>query len=200
MLKKIIVLVCLLLTLSGTVLAVKNDASFSYKGIKLGDDYQSMTDKIGKPRFDLSKLIAGTMVTYYMYKDDTKIGFDTIHNQVVDIQIGDKNYVDVNGIKIGATPYKMQNVYGKSTRTMLGGKLFYIYVNEKDKQEKLLLQLDPDEGYLTGFRITNLIVDENSDIKTSDADLNQPVNPNDVNTIYMGSKDIDTSRVKTNQS
>jgi hypothetical protein len=134
-----------------------------------------------------------------MYKDDTKIGFDTIHNQVVDIQIGDKNYVDANGIKIGATPYKMQKVYGKSTRTMLGGKLFYIYVNEKDKQEKLLLQLDPDEGYLTGFRITNLIVDENSDIKTSDADLNQPVNPNDVNTIYMGSKDIDTRRVKTNQ-
>ena len=199
MLKKIILLLCLLLMLSGTALAVTDDASFSYKGIKLGDDYQAMTEKIGNPRFDLSKLVAGTMVTYYVYKDDTKIGLDTIQNRVVDMQIGNKNYVDAHGIQIGATPYKMQSIYGKSIKTMLGGKILYIYMNVKNKQEKLLLQLDPDQGYLTGFRITNLIIDENSDIKKSDADLDQPVNPDDVNTIYMGSKDIDTSRVKTSQ-
>jgi len=196
MLKKIGICLFLCLSVLSVVLAAPKAEDFSCQGLYLGDTYEKMTEQFGKPRYQQQKLVQGIMVTYYVYKDDLQIGLDDREKKVVDIQIKNKDYAIRDGIKIGATPYKIQQVYGKNEKKFIAGKAYYIYSRAEKPGERLVLEVEATEGYLQSFRLTSLPLTDDE----ADRDLEIPMNnsSNDVNDLYMKSKDIDTSAVTGN--
>lgn len=194
--KVFIVLVLCLCFVTVTAAAATVAEDFSYKGVALGDSYEKMIKNFGEPLYDKQILSQGTMVTYYTYKDKLQIGIAVKNNSVVDIQIKNDRYEARDGVKLGATAYKLTKVYGKVGRTFINGETYYIYTSEKNRWNRLMLQAEPTDGYLLSIRITSLpITDEEIDEQMED----ELGNKNDLNTIYMGEKDIDTSRVQTNK-
>ena len=45
--------------------------------LKLGDDYNKMIERFGTPRYDQSDYAWGNKLTYYIYKNENKIGINT---------------------------------------------------------------------------------------------------------------------------
>ncbi|MFA6850225.1 MAG: hypothetical protein WCS30_07715 [Selenomonadaceae bacterium] len=194
--KVLIVMVFCLLCATATAAAATIAEDFAYKGVALGDSYEKMIKILGEPLYDKQLLSQGAMVTYYTYKDKLQIGVAVKNNSVVDIQIKSDRYEARDGVKLGATPYKLAKVYGKVKRTFINGETYYIYTSEKNRQNRLMLQAEPTDRYLLSIRITSLpITDAEIDARLED----ELGNKNDLNTIYMGEKDIDTSRVQTNE-
>ena len=194
--KVLIVMVLCLFCATATAAAATIAEDFAYKGIALGDSYEKMIKILGEPLYDNQLLSQGAMVTYYTYKDKLQIGVAVKNNSVVDIQIKSDRYEARDGVKLGATPYKLAKVYGKVERTFINGETYYIYTSEKNRQNRLMLQAEPTARYLLSIRITSLPITE----AEIDARLEDELgNKNDLNTIYMGEKDIDTSRVQTNE-
>lgn len=193
MLRKIGICLFLCLSVFSVVLAAPKAEDFSCRGLYLGDTYQKMTEKFGQPRYQQQKLMQGIMVTYYVYKDDLQIGLDDREKKVVDIQIKNKEYTARDGIRIGATPYKIQQLYGKNEKKFMEGKAYYIYSRAENPRERLVLEVEATEGYLQNFRLTSLpLTDEEAD---RDLEIPMDNSSNDVNDLYMKSKDIDTSAV-----
>lgn len=194
MIKKIMTVLCLCLVFTMTVFASPKTADFSYKGLYLGDSYEKMVQLLGAPRYDMEQLVQGVMVTYYIYPKDTKVALDNRNKKVVDIQTKDKDYVTDDGVKIGATPYKMKQVYGKAEKKFMEGKAYYIYANPNMKSQRLLLQVESTEGYLESFQLTSLPLADEEAVRESDEDTS--VETNDVNAAYINSKEIDMSAIQ----
>lgn len=152
MIKKFVVCFMVLMGFSFHVFAASGN-DFSYQGIKLGDDYDAMVLKLGAPRSDMSRLLEDRLVTYYFYKD-TRLGIDEVSKEIVDIRIADKAYTAENGIRLGATAHKIMKEYGKAVKEKVKGQVYYIYYNEDNPKEKLMLDVSP--GYLEEIRITDL--------------------------------------------
>lgn len=152
MMKKFIVCFLFLMLFSSVVFAASG-SDFSYQGLKLGDDYDTMIQKLGSPRTDISHLLEDRVVTYYFYKD-TRLGIDEVSKKIVDIRIADKAYSAENGVKLGATAHKIMKEYGKVVKEKVKGQVYYIYYNEDNPKEKLMLDVSP--GYLEEIRITDL--------------------------------------------
>lgn len=153
MLKKILSITILCMMMMMQVFAAEK-VDFSYRGVEIGTSYEAMTSKIGQPRMDISHLTDTAVVTYYIYgeNNDTRIGIDETTKSVVDIRISDKSYETEKGVKIGATLYKLNKVYGKGEKERIGGKVYYVY----QQNEKERLMLDISQGYLNEIRITVL--------------------------------------------
>ncbi len=172
---------------------VPTDTVFSCKGLKLGDDYQSMVKSFGNPWYNDDRLVYGRAVTYYIYHDKTQIGIAKKTGQIVDIILADKKYSINKNIRWGATPYKMQSVFGKGEREFVDGKSYFIYSLKADAKKRLLLQLDPMEDYLIGIRFTSLPLtdDEADEAMYND---NDELDDNIIN-----HNEIDTSAVNSSQ-
>lgn len=194
MIKKIMTVLCVCLLSTMTAFANPKTADFSYKGLYLGDSYEKMVQLLGTPRYDMEQLVQGVMVTYYMYPKDTKIALDNRNKKVVDMQTKDKDYATNDGVKIGATPYKMKQVYGKAEKKFMEGKAYYIYENPNMKSQRLLLQIESTEGYLESFQLTSLPLADEAVVRESDEDTS--VETNDVNAAYINSKEIDMSAIQ----
>lgn len=150
--KKIIMMLVGLCCISCLAFAAE-PVDFTYKSIKIGDSYDQMTKALGETSTEIDKVIAGKELTYYIYKD-TRVGIVKADNSIADIRIGDKTYEARNGVKLGATPYKILKEFGKANRQHYYNQICYIYQNPNDAKEKLIL--DITEGYLREIRITNL--------------------------------------------
>lgn len=194
MLKKTLLLLCILCSFSLTAGASAFSAAenFSLQGLQLGDSYEQMLGKFGKPKYNQDRLVHGTMVTYYFYPDDIRVGLDTVNKKVVAIEIHNKNFQTENGVSLGATPYKLQQVYGKNKKEFVEGKAYFVYVKREHPEQRLLLEVDAMEGYLTGFELTSLSEDNSAD----------GVDPGDdgdsatVESLYIRSKEIDMSALQ----
>ena len=151
--KKICSSLLLMMLMAVSVFAAEK-ADFTYKGLQIGDTYEEMTQKIGTPRMDISHVTDNRVVTYYVYGEynDTRIGIDEMTKKVVDMRIGDKKYTTEKDVKIGATPFKLNKVYGQGKKERIGGKVYYIYEGEDSER----LMLDISQGYLAEIRITTL--------------------------------------------
>jgi hypothetical protein len=194
MIKKIVMVLCLCLMCTMTTFANPKMEDFSYKGLYLGDSYERMVQLLGTPRYDMEQLVQGVMVTYYIYPKDTKVALDNRNKKVVDIQVKDKDYATDDGVKIGATPYKMKQVYGKAEKKFMEGKAYYIYENPNMKNQRLLLQVESTEGYLESFELTSLPLADEAVAIENDEDTGSETN--DVNAAYINSKEIDMSAIQ----
>ena len=166
---------------------------FSYNGLALGDDYAKMIERFGTPRYDQQDYLWGNKVTYYVYKNENKIGINTDTGKIVDIIIVDDTYNSGDELKDGTTSFKIEKLFGKAERQFINGEVCYAYKN--DSNERLLLQVEPTDRYLESFRITSLPIElpEDTTQYLPDDATSEAENP------LFGDKQIDTSAVTGNK-
>lgn len=188
-----LLIICLcfsILSMGMTFAPTKNN--FQYNNLTLGDSYEDMIAHFGTPRYDEQNYLWGQKITYYIYKNNNKIGINNDTKKIVDIIIVDDTYNHNDKLKVGMTPYKIEELFGKTDRQLFDGSTCYIYKN--DLNDKLIIQVEPTEKYLESFRITNLPIE-------SPIDPNEYV-PDDVTdeseNPLMNDKEIDISAVTTN--
>ena len=133
-------------------------ADFGSRGILLGETVteEQMTKAFGAPLFDNEISVYGVHVRYYQFRKNIKVGIRMKDNTVCDIVIKDEDYVGRDGVRYGATPYKIEHTYGKCERTLIEGQTWYIYHNEKNPKEKLMLEILAGVYTMQSWRITSL--------------------------------------------
>ncbi len=129
----------------------------SYNNLSIGDNYDDMIKNFGQPRYTESDYMWGQKITYYIYKNNNKIGIDENNNKVVDICIIDDSYERHENLKMGTTPYKIEDIFGKADRQSIEGKICYAYKN--DENIRVILQIEPSDRYLEALRITSLPIE-----------------------------------------
>ena len=159
------VLVLCMCMLSVTALAAKKTGSlqpedFAYKGVALGDDAASLTEKLGEADFDTDIVVLDQTVKAYIYGSDLKIAVDPRNNKVVAILCKDKNYKARDGVTYGSTRAKLLQVYGKGDKLKRDGEMYYVYRNPEDEKQKLMLSLETVNYYVESFLITSLPLTE----------------------------------------
>lgn len=161
---------------------------FSYNGLKLGDSYDRMIERFGTPRYDQPDYAWGNKLTYYVYKNENKIGINSETGKVVDIIIVDDTYNDGDDLKDGTTSFKIEKIFGKTERQFINGEVCYAY---KNGDERIILQVEATDRYLESFRITSLPIEipEDTTQYLPDDATSEEENP------LFGDKEIDTSAV-----
>lgn len=159
------VLVLCMCMLSVTALAAKKNGSlqpedFAYKGVALGDDAASLTEKLGEADFDTDIVVLDQTVKAYIYGSDLKIAVDPRNNKVVAILCKDKDYKARDGVTYGSTKAKLLQVYGKGDKLKRDGEIYYVYRNPEDERQKLMLSLETTNYYVESFLITSLPLTE----------------------------------------
>lgn len=159
------VLVLCMCMLSATALAAKKTGSlqpedFAYKGVALGDNAASLTEKLGEADFDTDIVVLDQTVKAYIYGSDLKIAVDPRNNKVVAILCKDKDYKARDGVTYGSTRAKLLQVYGKGDKLKRDGDIYYVYRNPEDEKQKLMLLLDTVNYYVESFLITSLPLTE----------------------------------------
>ena len=159
------VLVLCMCMLSATALAAQKTGSlqaedFAYKGVALGDDVTSMTEKLGEADFDTDIVVLDQTVKAYIYGSDLKIAVDPRNNKVVAILCKDKDYKARDGVTYGSTRAKLLQVYGKGDKLKRDGEIYYVYRNPEDEKQKLMLSLETTNYYVESFLITSLPLTE----------------------------------------
>ena len=159
------VLVLCMCMLSATALAAKKTGSlqpedFAYKGVALGDDAASLTEKLGEADFDTDIVVLDQTVKAYIYGSDLKIAVDPRNNKVVAILCKDKDYKARDGVTYGSTRAKLLQVYGKGDKLKRDGEMYYVYRNPEDEKQKLMLSLETVNYYVESFLITSLPLTE----------------------------------------
>lgn len=159
------VLVLCMCMLSAAALAAKKTGSlqpedFAYKGVALGDDAASLTEKLGEADFDTDIVVLDQTVKAYIYGSDLKIAVDPRNNKVVAILCKDKDYKAREGVTYGSTRAKLLQVYGKGDKLKRDGEIYYVYRNPEDEKQKLMLSLETTNYYVESFLITSLPLTE----------------------------------------
>lgn len=159
------VLVLCMCMLSAAALAAKKTGSlqpedFAYKGVALGDNAASLTEKLGEADFDTDIVVLDQTVKAYIYGSDLKIAVDPRNNKVVAILCKDKDYKAREGVTYGSTRAKLLQVYGKGDKLKRDGDIYYVYRNPEDEKQKLMLSLDNVNYYVESFLITSLPLTE----------------------------------------
>ena len=159
------VLVLCMCMLSAAALAAKKTGSlqaedFAYKGVALGDDAASLTEKLGEADFDTDIVVLDQSVKAYIYGSNLKIAVDPRNNKVVAILCKDKDYKARDGVTYGSTRAKLLQVYGKGDKLKRDGEIYYVYRNPEDEKQKLMLSLETTNYYVESFLITSLPLTE----------------------------------------
>lgn len=159
------VLVLCMCMLSAAALAAKKTGSlqaedFAYKGVALGDEAASLTEKLGEADFDTDIVVLDQTVKAYIYGSNLKIAVDPRNNKVVAILCKDKDYKAREGVTYGSTRAKLLQVYGKGDKLKRDGEIYYVYRNPEDEKQKLMLSLETTNYYVESFLITSLPLTE----------------------------------------
>ena len=158
----LVICLCIsLLSMGMTFAPTKNKPS--YNNLSIGDNYDQMIKHFGTPRYSEPRLYYGNKkVTYYIYKNNNKIGINDDTKQVIDMIIVDDTYNHNDDLKRGMTPYKIEKLFGKAERQLVDGEVCYLYTTP-DKI-KLIINVEPTDRYLENFRITNLPIELPEDL------------------------------------
>lgn len=125
--------------------------ALDYRGVRLGETREAALEKLGKPRAEIERTVAGRRLVYYFYADD-RVGVDLADGRVADIRIADRKFEAPGGVKLGATAHKIFKEYGKTPKTRAGGQSYYVYRTADGAR----VLLDVSAGYLEEIRLTNL--------------------------------------------
>lgn len=151
--RKILLFLMLFVAINSTTFAMPEEVDFSYNKLKVGMSYDEMVKIMGESKIKLMTFHDEYAVDEYVYKD-IRIDLDVNSKKVVLISIKDKKYENNKGVKIGATLYKLNKEYGVAQKEIIGGKKYYIYSNNQNKEEKLIF--DVTYGYVEKIIITDL--------------------------------------------
>lgn len=150
----IVLALCLL---TATVFAAVPE-DFACRGVALGSaaTEASLTEVFGAPLFDQERSVFGIRVKYYTFRDDFVVGVTPKDGRVVDILIRSRDHAGRDGVRCGATPYKIAQVFGKVDRQCIDGVTWYMYENPAAPKERLLLEAEMPKATLLSWRITSL--------------------------------------------
>lgn len=164
----------LLLMIFSTAAFAATDEDFSFKGLRLGDSYETMVEKLGEPDFDTDMYLRGVQVIRYTYSADQKIYLDAKDKKVVEMFCKSKHYVGPHGVTYGATRAGLTKAFGKSEHKHLDGNVYYIYYNPAASKEKLLISMEPEQLYLLSWTYTSLDLDDPGIIITAAEEEQKP--------------------------
>ena len=88
-----LIILCLcfsILSMGMTFTPTKNN--LHYNNLALGDNYEDMIAQFGTPRHDEQNYLWGQKITYYVYKNNNKIGINNDTKKIVDMIIVDDTY------------------------------------------------------------------------------------------------------------
>ena len=119
----------LLLMVSASAEAAGNvqDIDFTCKGVSLGMREADIKDAFGKELFSEERMVMGIHMRYMTYDKGYTVGVAVRTGKVLDIVIKDKDYIARDGVKYGATEWKIEQTYGKANREFIDGGKAYIY-------------------------------------------------------------------------
>lgn len=146
------------LNVSAVFAAAPDD--FVFREIRLGDTKEVMEKKLGEPLFDTDMIYKGTHVIKYTYSRDMAVYLDKDTKKIVEIYTKSKHYVHQSGITYGASKAGMLKVFGKADRRMYEGRIYNIYYNPADDNQRLMLELEPEKSYLVSWTFTALSLEE----------------------------------------
>lgn len=142
--------------------AAVQPADFSCRGLALGDQVaaERLAEVFGTPLFDNERSVFGRRVKYYTFPHDFIVGVAAADSRIVDIIIRSRDYAGRDGVRYGATPYKIMQVFGKVERQFIDGATWYIYRNPAAPEERLLMEAAVPAFTLLSWRITSLPLTE----------------------------------------
>ncbi len=167
------VLFLLLMIISAVTFAAQPE-DFAFKGLRLGDSYDTMVEKLGEPDFDTDMYLRGVQVIRYTYSADQKIYVDAKDKTVVEMFCKSKHYVGPHGVTYGATRAGLAKAFGKAEHKHLDGNVYYIYYNPAIPKEKMLIEMEPEKRYLLSWTYTSLDLDDPGIIITGDEKEQEP--------------------------
>ena len=159
---KILGIVLLLLLVLSTVSFAAKPTDFTFNGLSLGDSVDEMKEKLGEPDFDTEMYHRGVPVIRYTYSADQKIYVSAEDKKVVEMFCKSKHYVGPYGVTYGATRAGITKAFGNAEHKQMDGGVYYLYTNPANKQQKMLLELEPEKYYLLSWTYTCLDVDEDA--------------------------------------
>ena len=133
---------------------------FSYCDVYLGDSEEKMLTALGKPLYDKEKSALGIGMVYYNFPHDITVGVFARSRTVAEIIVKDKKYTARDGVRYGATPYKITSTYGKTDKELLDGYICYVYTNPDNAKQRLILATNVTDGVLNFMRLTLLPLNE----------------------------------------
>ena len=167
---------------------------FTCRGLALGETAteETLAKAFGQPLFDNDRSVFGQRVRYYSFRKNIVVGLSVPGGEVVDIVIKDRNYVARDGVRYGATPYKIMNTYGRTERVFIGGQTLYVYPNPVAPRQRLVIEAELPENTLLSMRITSLPLT----VEEAEAMEEQEWESNDLNAIEMRGGKIDMSALE----
>ena len=173
------------------------DADFSYRGISLGNTEQTLREKWGAPTFEKTVYVRGIRLNACTYGDVT-VSVAAASGRVADIALAGDAYRLRKNIRRGATAGYIFKTYGKASRQLLDDNTCYVYAHPAHPHWHLVLNIDPEGGFLTTARITMLpLSDEEADemalANDGDADVL------DLGSGFIAAKNIDVSALPKEQ-
>ena len=173
------------------------DADFSYRGISLRDTEQTLREKWGAPSFEKTVYVRGVRLNVCTYGDVT-VAVAAGSGRVADIALSGDQYRLRKNMRRGATTGYIFKTYGKASRQMLDDNTCYVYAHPSHPHWHLVLNLDPEGGFLTAARITMLpLSDEEADemaLANDDA-----ADVLDLGSGFIAAKNIDVSALPKEQ-
>lgn len=154
MMQKILLLVLVIWSISSVSLAALPE-KLQYDGVRLGDSYAVMEERLGEPIVGITRNVADTTLLYYTYRhNDVWIGIDAESGKIMDMIIRDKDYCMDGNIRLGATIPKLIREYGRGIKVRYNGLTQYAY--QIDTTAGGALYFEINEGYVREIRMSNL--------------------------------------------
>ncbi len=175
-------------------LAAVQPEDFSCRDVALGDaaTEETLTKAFGAPLFDQERSVFGIRVKYYTFRRDFVVGVTPRDGKVVDIVIRDQDYTGRGGVRYGATPYRIAEVFGKVERQFIDGVTWYIYQNPAAPEERLMLEAELPQATLLSWRMTSLPLTE----EEADEQLDEEWESQNLGAAELSRHDIDMSALK----
>ena len=167
------------------------DSDFSYMGITLGDTEETLREKWGVPSFEKTVYRRGIRLKECTY-GDSLVSIAAGSGRVADIALSGDRYRLRKNVRRGATAGYIFKTYGKTSRTLLGDHTCYVYTHPGRPHWHLVLNIDPEDGFLTSARITMLpLTDEEAEEMSLESD--DDADMLDLGSSFIAAKHIDIS-------
>ena len=99
-----------------------------------------------------------------------------------------------DGVRYGATPHRIKEVYGSKERTRIGGLTWYVFTDPENPHKRLMMESEPGTWILVSWRLTSLpLTEEEADLGGGEEEDWQN---DDFNARLLEGKDIDMSALE----
>ncbi|MBQ9377501.1 MAG: hypothetical protein IJU05_06855 [Schwartzia sp.] len=170
---------------------------FAARGVALGEavDEARLVEAFGPVLFNNEKSVFGFRVKYYNFKKKFVVGVVPATGRVVDIVIEDRDYAARDGLRYGATPHRIKEVYGSKERTRIGGLTWYVFTDPENPHKRLMMESEPGTWILVSWRLTSLpLTEEEAELWDGPEEDWQNA---DLAAHLMNEKEIDMSALKS---